>query len=145
MAREGELKKKPKEAPAAPSLGNFLPVRTEVKTKPVGETEEKKILGNLGYAKRSMGNRIALNDDNRLTEEEIKKLLDFPANFLAKKGEDIPKFDTTSILVTTGPNNGKLINKNGEELSYVFSGNAILYSINDSPRKKIDKNRLEMA
>lgn len=142
MAREGELKKKPKEAPAAPSLGNFLPVRTEAKTKmPVGETEEKKILGNLGYAKRGMGKRIPLNE---LKKNEKETLL-FPAKFLEGMGVEIPEFGKDSIFVTTGPNNGKFINSRGENFSFVLSGDKILYSINDSPRESMSKKGLGAA
>lgn len=138
MAREGELKERPKKG-----INENIAALTPVKTGPVNPTPEKsrkninegEYLKTLGLAKKGMEKRIPLNE----MKPKEREMLLFPANFLEGRGVEVPKFGKESIFVTTGPNNGKFLNGKGETFSFVLSGNEILYSINDSPRESISR------
>jgi hypothetical protein len=66
-----------------------------------------------------------------------RELVSFPLEQLKAAGVEVPKMGKDAVFVSSGPDNGQLINKSKESVAFRFRGNEIICSVNGSAPIKI--------
>jgi hypothetical protein len=103
-------------------LGGLMPSRVA-----------RKVADNVFKAPRERAKRIMLYD----MKPAQRKLITFPLEQLRGAGVKVPTMGKDAIFVSSGPDNGQLINKNEESVAFRFRGNDIICSVNGSQPIKL--------
>ncbi|MBN2121797.1 hypothetical protein JW721_01950 [Candidatus Micrarchaeota archaeon] len=103
-------------------LGSLMPSRVA-----------KNVAENMFKAPQAKAKRVMLYD----MKPAERNLVSFPLEQLREAGVEVPKMGKDAIFVSTGPDNGQLINKDKETVAFRFRGNDIICSINGSAPIKL--------
>lgn len=94
---------------------------------------QKVAQNNLFRVPRQNVKRILLSD----MEPKQRKLVTFPLEELKGAGVEVPRMGKKAVFISSGPENGQLINKTKESVAFRLRGKDIICSVNGSAPIKL--------